>query len=82
MYPELARAHKVPLIGFILDGVALDRDLMQADGIHPNAAGQPQLLENAWPALETAIQAIAAARGAARRARVSRSRLAPLLHER
>lgn len=61
VFREIARTQKVPLIGFILDGVALERTLMQADGIHPNAAGQAQLLENAWPALEQEIRAIAAA---------------------
>ena len=66
LYPELARAQKVPLIDFILDGVALERTLMQADGIHPNAAGQPKLLDNAWPALEKEVRAAraAAAQGA------------------
>jgi acyl-CoA thioesterase-1 len=51
LYPQLAKKHGVPLIPFILDGIALDRALMQGDGIHPNAAGQPKLLENAWPVL-------------------------------
>ncbi len=62
LFAELAREQKVPLIGFILDGVALDRRLMQADGIHPTAAAQPKLLDNAWPALERELQALAAAR--------------------
>ena len=61
LYPELARAQKVPLIDFILDGIALDRSLMQADGIHPNAAAQPRLLDNVWPALEKEIRAVSAA---------------------
>lgn len=61
LYREVARAHEVPLIGFFLDGVALDRNLMQPDGIHPNAAAQARLLDNAWPTLEREIRAIAAA---------------------
>ncbi len=48
MYPQLAQEHKVPLVPFLLEGVALDDRLMQADGLHPNAAGQPRLLENVW----------------------------------
>lgn len=60
LYPELARGHKVALVDFILDGVALDPTKMQPDGIHPNAAGQPRLLDNAWPAIEKEIRAIAA----------------------
>lgn len=39
VFPELALAQKVPLIPFILDGVAADPKLNQADGIHPTAAG-------------------------------------------
>jgi acyl-CoA thioesterase-1 len=56
VYPQLAREHGVALIPFILDGIALNRRLMQADGVHPNAAGQPKLLDNAWPALEKEIR--------------------------
>ena len=29
---------------------------MQADGIHPNQAGQPRLLENVWPVLVTLLK--------------------------
>lgn len=36
---------------FILNGIALTPDLMQADGIHPNAAAQPRMLDNVWPHL-------------------------------
>jgi acyl-CoA thioesterase-1 len=50
-YTDLARAKNVPWIPFLMDGVALNASLMQADGIHPNPAGQPRLLENVWPAL-------------------------------
>ena len=39
IYPELAAAHGVLLYPFILDGVAGEAALNQADGIHPNAAG-------------------------------------------
>jgi acyl-CoA thioesterase-1 len=55
LYGELARQYGVPLVDFFLEGVALDEELMQADGIHPTAAAQPRLLENVWPALKEAI---------------------------
>ena len=45
-----------PLVRFFLDGVALDDKLMQADGIHPNAAAQPRLLDNVWPALSQLLK--------------------------
>lgn len=39
IYPELARANGATLIPFLLEGVAGDEKLNQADGIHPNAKG-------------------------------------------
>jgi acyl-CoA thioesterase-1 len=42
----------VPLLGFFLDGVGGVPALMQGDGIHPNAAAQPRLLDNLWPQLK------------------------------
>ncbi len=40
LYPRLANELDVPLLPFLLDGVALDPALNQADLIHPNAKGQ------------------------------------------
>lgn len=57
MYAELAARHGVALIGFFMDGVALNPRFMQPDGIHPNAAGQARLLENAWPVIEKQLRA-------------------------
>jgi acyl-CoA thioesterase-1 len=39
MYPELAAKYKLPLIPFLLEGVGGNVNLMQRDGLHPNAAG-------------------------------------------
>ena len=50
-YSDLARDKKLPLVPFLLKDIALDPALMQADGIHPNALGQPRLLDNVWPML-------------------------------
>lgn len=52
LFAEVADAHNVPLVESFIDRVALRPDLMQSDGIHPNAAGQPALLEALWPAIE------------------------------
>jgi acyl-CoA thioesterase-1 len=57
LYPELAKEHDAALIGFLLEGVALNKELMQPDGIHPNAVAQPKLLDNAWPVIEKEIEA-------------------------
>lgn len=52
VYPELAQRFGVPLVPFLLEGVATDPALMQADGIHPRARAQPRILANVWPHLE------------------------------
>jgi len=51
-YTELAAEYQLALVPFFLDKVALERDLMQSDGIHPTAEAQPQLLDNLWPHLQ------------------------------
>ena len=51
VFTRLADEHDLPLVPFLLEGVALEDDLMQDDGIHPTAAAQPRILENVWPAL-------------------------------
>ena len=58
MYSALARAHKLALVPFLLDQVALKPELMQADGLHPNELGQPLLLDTVWPRLEPLLRAI------------------------
>jgi acyl-CoA thioesterase-1 len=57
MFAALATKFPVAFVPFFLDQVALKPDLMQADGIHPNALGQPQLLENLWPKLKPLLVA-------------------------
>jgi acyl-CoA thioesterase-1 len=55
LYRDLSGEFNVPLVPFLLEGVALDPDLMQDDGLHPKAAGQARVLENVWTALEPAL---------------------------
>jgi acyl-CoA thioesterase-1 len=52
LYGSLASDYRLPLVPFFLNGIALDDSLMQDDGIHPNAAAQPKLLELVWPRLK------------------------------
>lgn len=52
VYTSLGDRLNVALVPFILDGVALEPSLMQADGIHPTAAAQPRILDNVWPTLQ------------------------------
>jgi acyl-CoA thioesterase-1 len=56
-YPELARLQRVALVPFLLEGIAGNPALMQADGIHPNERGQPVLLDNVWQVLRPLLGA-------------------------
>jgi len=49
IYPELAQAHDVPLYPFLLDGVALDPQFNQPDGLHPNERGVAVMVDNIAP---------------------------------
>lgn len=50
-YPRLAKANKIELIPFLLEGVAGEPTLNQADGIHPNEAGSFIVRETVWRVL-------------------------------
>jgi len=56
VYTEVARRQKVPLVPFMLQGVAGERDLMQPDNIHPAAAAQPVILETVWKGLQPLLE--------------------------
>jgi len=58
LYRGLAHEFNVPLVPFLLEGVALDPALMQDDGLHPKAAAEPRVLENVWKVLEPALKAL------------------------
>ncbi|MGB0135392.1 arylesterase [Dokdonella sp.] len=60
MYRDLSEEFNVPLVPFLLEGVALDPARMQDDGLHPTAEAQPDLLENVWPALEKTLNDLVA----------------------
>ena len=55
-FAELSRQQELHFAPFLLDGVALDTSLVQADGLHPTAAAQPRLLENVWQALQPLLK--------------------------
>ena len=52
LYEKLAKRYNIPLVPKMLDQVAEKRVLIQADGIHPTAEAQPQIMKNVWPGLE------------------------------
>lgn len=55
VFREIAAEYDIRWIEFFMEGIALNDELMQSDGIHPNAAAQPILLDNAWPIIEDAL---------------------------
>lgn len=56
MYRTLAAKYKVPLIPFLLVNVAGHANLMQRDGLHPNAEGEPIVAETVWKALQPMLK--------------------------
>ncbi len=52
LYPALARRYHLRLVPFLLEKVALHRRLMQSDGLHPDARGEPLVLDTLWPYLK------------------------------
>lgn len=59
-YTLLADQYKLPLVPFLLEGVAGKNELMQEDGLHPTAAAQPIVLGNVWKVLAPHIKTISA----------------------
>lgn len=57
IFAELSESQQVARVPFLMDGVALDRALMQSDGLHPNSEAQPRLLENVWEPLQQLLLA-------------------------
>ena len=51
VYADLARRHRTAFVPFLLEGFADRPEYFLADGIHPNAAAQPLILERVWAAL-------------------------------
>ncbi len=59
MFTDLATKNNAALVPYLLQGVAGDPSLNLPDGIHPNAAGQKILAENAWRVLEPIARELA-----------------------
>lgn len=53
VYTDAAAQYNVALLPFVLDNIAVDKSLMQADGIHPNSKAQKTLFENVVSKLPT-----------------------------
>lgn len=55
-YPQLSKELGVPYMPFILEDVALVKELMQPDGLHPNAKAQPIIAEKVWTHLQPLLK--------------------------
>jgi acyl-CoA thioesterase-1 len=51
MFADIAQKDHLPFVPFLLEPVALNPDLMQADGLHPGARAAPLILDTLWPRL-------------------------------
>lgn len=71
VYPRVARRYSIPLVPFLLTGVALVPEMNGPDGIHPNAAGARRIADNVWPYLEPMLRSSASADGRAVRSGMS-----------
>lgn len=59
IYSKVAKENSIPLVPFLLEGVADKPQLFQADRIHPLAAAHPQMLDNVWLFLKKIINTAA-----------------------
>ncbi|MFC1797025.1 arylesterase [Pseudomonadota bacterium] len=55
-YSLLTEQYGIVLLPFLLESVALEPGLMQADGIHPSIEAQPVLAEKVWTVLEPELK--------------------------
>jgi acyl-CoA thioesterase-1 len=58
IYPDIAKEDHLPLVPFLLEKVALDPTLMQDDGLHPTAGGEPLVLDTLWQGLEPLLKSL------------------------
>jgi acyl-CoA thioesterase I len=51
LFESVAQELNVPVVPFLLEGIAENPQMFQADGIHPNEKAQPKMLNHVWSAL-------------------------------
>ncbi|MBB5415519.1 acyl-CoA thioesterase-1 [Paraburkholderia sp. JPY158] len=56
LYGQLSKEFHVPLVPFLLAGIADKPDMFQADQIHPTQQAQPLLLNNVWPTVKPLLR--------------------------
>jgi acyl-CoA thioesterase-1 len=55
IYSDVATKEGLPLLPFLLNGVAGIARLNQADGVHPNFTGERIVADNVWKALKPIV---------------------------
>lgn len=55
LFVDVAAKFDVPLLPYLLEGVATNASLLQRDGIHPTPEAQILLLEDFWPQIEALL---------------------------
>ena len=55
IYSDVARKENIPLLPFLLNGVAGISRLNQPDGLHPNLNGERIVADNLWKALKPLV---------------------------
>jgi len=55
IFPRLAKEYQIPLLPFLLEGVAMNPSLNQPDGIHPNAEGDRVVADHVWTTLDPVL---------------------------
>lgn len=56
VYQDIAAEYELAYVPFMLKDVALNKTLMQSDGLHPNEQAQPVVLKNIYPSLQTVLE--------------------------
>lgn len=56
VYPQLAKELNIAYVPFILEEVALVKEMMQKDGLHPNAKAQPIIADKIWAYLQPILE--------------------------
>jgi len=56
IYPQLAKERNIPFVPFILEEVALIKEMMQKDGLHPNTKAQPVIADKIWQYLQPILE--------------------------
>ena len=56
LYPRLAKQQQLTLWPFFMDQIAIEPNLMQADGIHPNVKAQAKISNMMLPLLEDLVE--------------------------